>query len=88
MFAFNIYQRYKYNTTINKRPKDLNGHLSIRDSTLTSCEKSSLIFAYHLLHHRINKSPQWHRKAALHALNTIAINVMYIDRAEDNAYLL
>ena len=27
-----------------------------------------------------------HRKAALYSHNTIAINVMYIDRREDNAY--
>ena len=47
-----------------------------------------LIFAYQLPHHRINENQQWHRKAALYSLNTIAINLMYIDKVEDNAYSL
>ena len=29
--------------SVNKRPMDLNGHLSIRDSTLTSCQKGSYL---------------------------------------------
>ena len=45
----------------NKRPTGLNGHLSIRDSTLTSCQKGS----YQQLHHRKNKNQQWHKKASL-----------------------
>ena len=36
---------------INKRPKDLNGHLSIR----------GFIFGYQLLHHRISENQQRHR---------------------------
>ena len=47
-----------------------------------------LIFAYQLPHHRINENQHRHRKAALYSLITIAINVMYIDRVEDNAYSL
>ena len=39
-----------------------------------------LIFAYQLPYHRLHKNQQWHRKAALYSLNTISINVMYIDR--------
>ena len=31
-----------------KRPTWLNGHLSIRDSTLTSCQKGSLILILHI----------------------------------------
>ena len=54
--------------------------MSIRDST------EGLIFAYQLPHHRINKNQLWRKKAALYSINTIAINVMYIDRVEDNAY--
>ena len=41
-----------------------------------------LKFAYQQAHHGINENRQWHRKAALYSLNTIAINVMYIDRVE------
>ena len=44
-----------------------------------------LIFAYQLLHHRINENQQWDRKADKDSLNTIAMNVMFIDRVEDNA---
>ena len=62
----------------NKRPKELNSHLSIIDSTLT-------LFGNQLPHNRKNEVPQWHRKAALYSLNPIAINVMFIDRVEDNA---
>ena len=51
-----------------------------------------LIFGYQLPHHGINENQQWHRKAALYSLNTIAINCnvmyMYIDRKEDNVYSL
>ena len=39
-------------------------------------------------HHRINKNQQWHRKAALFSFNTIAINMMCIDRVEYNAHSL
>ena len=35
-----------------------------------------------------NKNQQWHEKAALLSLNTIAINAFYIDSEEDNASLL
>ena len=31
---------------------------------------------------------QWHRKAAPQSLNTIAINVLYIDKVEDDAFSL
>ena len=47
-----------------------------------------LTFECQLPHHRINQNQQGHSKAALYSLNTIAINVMYIDRVEDNAYSL
>ena len=49
----------------NKRPTDLNGHLSIRDITLTLSE--GLIFVYQQPgHHRINENqPRYmYRKAA------------------------
>ena len=47
---------YKQLMTVcsNRRPKGLNGHLSIRDSTLTSCQSGSyFIFHIPLPHHRI-----------------------------------
>ena len=72
-------------TCQNKRPTGLNGHPSIRDSDFLS---EGLIFAYQLPHNRIYENQQWHRKAALYSLNTVAINVMYIDNVEDNAYSL
>ena len=31
-------------TKVNKRPTGLNGHLSIRDFTLTSCQKGSYLY--------------------------------------------
>ena len=71
---------------INKRPTGLNGHLSIRDFTLVLSE--GLIFVYQQPHHRINENKLWYRKAASSSLNTIAINVLYIDRVEDNTYSL
>ena len=71
----------------NNRPKGLNVHLSIRDSTMTSWMKSEgLNFAYQLLfHHKRNKNIQWNRNTTLYSLNTIAINVMYFDRVLYNA---
>ena len=67
----------------NKRPTGLNGHLSIRDFTLNSFQKSAYL--------HIN-SPiiiiQLYRKAASLSFNTIAINVKYIDREEENTYSL
>ena len=72
----------------NKMPTGLNGHLSIRDSSLTSCRKCSYRYIS-TVHHRINKNQQWHRKAAYQSLNsTIAINMLYINRDEDDAYSL
>ena len=47
-----------------------------------------LIFVYQQPHHRINENQRWYRKAASLSLNTIAINVLYIDRVEDNTYSL
>ena len=44
----------------NKRPTGLNGHLSIRDFTLSK----GLIFVYQQPHHRINENQLWYRKAA------------------------
>ena len=67
----------------NKRPKGLNGHQY--QILYTDFLSMGLIFAYQLPHHRIDNKQQRHRKAALDSLNTIAINVMYIDRVEDNA---
>ena len=46
------------------------------------------IFVYQQPHHRINENQRWYRKAALLSLNTIAINVLYIVRVEDNTYSL
>ena len=51
----------------------LNGHMSIRDSTLTS----------HICITTANKNQEWHGEATLLYLNTIAINALYIDREED-----
>ena len=48
----------------NKRPTSLNGHLSIRDITLTSCQRRGHI-AYQQPNHRRNRNQQWQRKAAL-----------------------
>ena len=39
----------------NKRPTGLNDHLSIRDSTLISCRRTHINFAYQQLQHRIKK---------------------------------
>ena len=63
---------------LNKRPKGVDGHLSIKDSSLTSCQKGSYLHISCPIIEK-NKNQQWHRKAALYSLNTIAINVMYID---------
>ena len=49
-----LYPPYK-----NKRPAGLNGHLTIRDSTLTSHQKSSYICIS-----TANKNQQWHGEAA------------------------
>ena len=73
------------NIKYNKRPTGLNGHLSIRDFTLTFCQKGSY------LHINIpiikkNKNQQWYRKEASESFNTIPINVMYSDRVEDITY--
>ena len=32
----------------------------------------------------MNKNQQWHRKTTLQSLNTIAVNVLYINRVDDN----
>ena len=62
---------------------DVNDRLRIRDSTPTSCQT----FAYQHPNHKINKNQQWHRKQHYNPLiNTIAINVLYIERVEDNAF--
>ena len=47
-----------------KRPNGLNGHLSIRDSTLTSCQKGSY---WHISCPIIeyNRNQQWHRKGII-----------------------
>ena len=47
----------------NKRPTDLNGHLRIRNFTLTLSE--GLIFVYQQPLHRIYENQQWFRKTAL-----------------------
>ena len=47
-----------------------------------------LIFVYQQLHLRINKNQPWYRKATSLSLNTKAINVLYIERVEDNTYSL
>ena len=59
--------------TINKKPTGLTGHLSIKNSTLTSCQNR---FAYQQTNHRINENQQWQRKA----LNTITLKVLHIDK--------
>ena len=59
-----------------------------QEAHIWSSEYQRLFTDFQQLHHRINKKQQWHRKAALQSLNTIAINVLYIDRVEDNAHSL
>ena len=67
----------------NKKPTGLNGHLS------TDFLSEGLIFVkYQQPHHRINENQRWYRKAASKSLNTIAINVLYIDRLEDTTFSL
>ena len=44
----------------NKRPTGLNGHLSIGDFTLTSCQKGAYLHI-NKPHHRIIKYQQWHK---------------------------
>ena len=64
--------------------RGFNGHLNIRNSTLTSCQKCS--YLHQPPHYRMKEKQQWHRKATLYSLNTIVTNVMYIDRVDDHAY--
>ena len=64
------------------RPYD---HLSIRDFTLTSCQRGAYLHITSPII-LINKNQQLYRKAASQSFNTIAINVKYIDRQEDNTY--
>ena len=54
---------------------NLNGHLSIEDSTLTSYQKGSYL---HIKMPIIEKNHRWQRKAVLQPVNTIAINVHII----------
>ena len=56
--------------------------------TFTDFLSKGLIFVYHQPHHRINENLLWYRRAASKSLNTIAIDVLYIDRVEDNTYSL
>ena len=67
---------------LDKRPTGLNGHLSIRDLS------EGLIFVYQQSNHRINENQPWYRKAASKSFNTIAINVLYINRVKVNTYSL
>lgn len=60
----NVYINCKPHSVRNKNPKGLNGHLIIRDSTMTYW----YIFAYlqvHHSHHRIIGDSQLQRKTAL-----------------------
>ena len=57
-------------------------------SILTNFLSEGFIFAYPLPHHRINENQVWHGEKSIIFHNTIAINVMYIDNVEDNAYSL
>ena len=71
----------------NKRPIGLNGHLHIRDFTLTSCQKGSYlhinspIIEYIKINNDVAK--QHHNP-----INTITINVKYIDGVKYNTYSL
>ena len=65
----------------NKRPTGLNGHLSIRDFTLNSCQKGAYLHLSSII--IINKNQQLYRKQ-----HHNAINVKYIDREEENTYSL
>ena len=68
----------------NKRPKCLYPHQRLYNDFLSK----GFIFAYQLPHHRINNQ-QWHRKAALYSLNTIApslvitIHLVYMHWSSD-----
>ena len=69
---------------INKRPTGLNDHLPEYHRLYTDFLSEGLIFAYQQTHNRINKTQQWQRKSTYqYCLNTIATNVLYIDRVED-----
>ena len=72
---------------LNKRPTGLNGHLSIRDFTLNSCQKGAYLHSNSPII-IINKNQQLYRKAASQSFNTIAINLKKIDRQVDNTYSL
>ena len=40
----NFHPTFNIGSSYNKRPTGLNGHLSIRDFTLTSCQKGSYLY--------------------------------------------
>ena len=61
---FRTFDLYSTVSMSDKRPTSLNGHLSIRDITLTSCHRRGHI-AYQQPNHRRNRNQQWQRKAAL-----------------------
>ena len=44
------------------------------------------VFVYQQPHHRINENQWSNRLAASYSFNTIVINVLYMDRVEDNTY--
>ena len=59
----NYYSTFcKATKLINKRPTGLNGHLSIRDFTLNSCQKGAYLYLSSII--IINKNQQLYRKAA------------------------
>ena len=59
----NLFKNQLQIITINKRPKGLNGHLSIRDFTLSSCQKGAYLHINRPIK-IINKIQQLKRKAA------------------------
>ena len=66
---------------INMRPTGLKDHLRSPDLSIR-------VYTDFLSEGLINKIRQWHRKAASQTLNTIEINVLYINRVENNAHSL
>ena len=67
----------------NKRPTGLYSHLSIRDSSLTSCLKGSYLHINNPIIELINNNNGIGKQHYNPLINTIAINVLYIDRVDD-----
>ena len=79
---------YMLHLCVKQEATSLYGHLSIRDFSRSDFLSEGLIFVYQQPHYRINENQPWYSMVASLSLNTIAINVLFIDRVEDNTYSL